>query len=400
MRPLHFRSPSIVLIFGLALPSFAQTVPAAELAAKYKTTFEAEQKRIDELGVRLRDSPGAPLLLSNVWRLRREWLAQYLNENPGRSIDSIAGAYRTIFSAESGQLDPPSFLALAKNAVLVVDDENAFIVFRSPKGIWAAAWDTGSLPPAPGRSGSLLASWSANAALENCFTRNHKSWLGCGPYSAKGGLLKSDGEGRPRFYIEGILKTDLGCELTGQLSIWTWDGKTAQPDLVDSYGASCDETSGTRIVDDLMVIQIKSYWQSFFACGGCEGRQMDWTIRLTPDGVEDLGRKSLVPEYDALDLFYADVFRGRDASTLASASAIAAAREDVESVKKDNAEAGQGYHSLGMISEPLAVPVWKGDITSFCFATDNNGARQVEIRRTANGLYIQSLREVAGYKCP
>jgi hypothetical protein len=132
----------------------------------------------------------------------------------------------------------------------------------------------------------------------------HARHGGRGPYFAASGStgsvlprlgkLPNDVHGQPRFYIDGTYAQSAGGTVGAQISVWVWDGMTARPQIARAYALMVDQSASTRVEGDLLMVQQKKFFRTFFSCGMCEERQADWNVWLIPEGVQDLEEESLV----------------------------------------------------------------------------------------------------------
>jgi hypothetical protein len=86
--------------------------------------------------------------------------------------------------------------------------------------------------------------------------------------------------------------------------------------------------------------------KTLFECCACDDTAAVWTIRLTPNGVEDRGRRYLNPEFEEIDRLFYRTLRGEDVSALAAPEVASALQE----VLKRSCRLNEGSYSLGMIN--------------------------------------------------
>src|SRR5271168_952948 len=237
--------------------------------------------------------PESAELLARQWSLAGQYVAAWLDAHPSQGTAAVKEALT--------QLDPgdgePQYLPLDENAILAQAPGNIGNVFIVAKtgGHYHVAWSTAQPQEAQENQAALLAAWRPENAKHG----------GRGPYLAatgsdgsvlpRIGLLPKDATGHPRFYVDGTYAQSAGGTVGAQVSIWLWDGITARPLIAHAYALMIDQQVGTRVEGDLLKVQQKKFFRTFFSCGACEERQTDWTFRLAPSGVKDLGEKSLVP---------------------------------------------------------------------------------------------------------
>lgn len=129
-------------------------------------------------------------------------------------------------------------------------------------------------------------------------------------------------------------------------------GNTATMVLGKSYSYMLDQAVGTRVERDLLRVRKKEDFKTFFDCGSCEGRQVEWTIRVTPEAVEDLGDKSMVPELDAVDELVYRIRKGLPTQGLAT-------RRIVQTLKRAMEEEDEESRSVHESSS-----AWKNEASS------------------------------------
>jgi hypothetical protein len=156
--------------------------------------------------------------------------------------------------------------------------------------------------------------------------------------------------GQPRFYIDGTYAQSAGGTVGAQISVWVWDGMTARPQIARAYAFMVDQSVSTRVEGDLLKVQQKKFFRTFFSCGMCEERQTDWNVRLIPEGVQDLGEESLVPELDAVDELFYRVIHHKSAADVAAPSVIESAERIVGEVRAEKSvKDWKEFPTLGMI---------------------------------------------------
>lgn len=334
--------------------------------------------------------PESPELLARQWSLAGQYVAAWLDAHPSQGTAAVKEALT--------QLDPgqgePQYQPLDESAILIQAPGNIGNVFIVAKNAahYHVAWSMAQPQEAQGNQATLLAAWRPANAKHG----------GRGPYLAatasdgsvlpRIGLLPKDGNGHPRFYVDGIYAQSAGGTVGAQISVWFWDGITARPLIAHAYALMIDQQVGTRVEGDLLKVQQKKFFRTFFSCGMCEERQTNWTVRLTPTGVQDLGEQSLVPELDTVDELFYRVTHHERPTALADSHAIKSAEDIVEEARaakspKDWAE----FQSLGMMG------TWKtrvgGNATVLCLALDDVGTHLFTLRPVNGKFYITDLTE-------
>jgi hypothetical protein len=330
----------------------------------------------------------SPELLARQWSLAGEWVATWLDANPSAGPGAVEAAISELVPTE----EPGEYLNLTEDVFLVTAPGpigNVFIVAKL-NGHYRVAWSTEQTQEASGEQGEILAAWRAENAQHG----------GRGPYWAASGSagsviprlgkLPNDAKGHARFYIDGMYAQGAGGTVGKQISLWLWDGVTARPLVARAYTSMIDQAVGTRVEGDLLKVQQKKFFRTFFSCGMCEERQTDWIVRLTPEGVDDLGEQSMVPELDAVDELLYRVIHHKPATDVASPAAIEAAGWMVRAARAEHTEKEwKKFPTLGMIMG------WKiqdnRDKKTLCLNLDYSGL--FTLKSVGGKLIITDLRE-------
>jgi hypothetical protein len=205
-------------------------------------------------------------------------------------------------------------------------------------------------------------------------------------------MLPEDAKGHPRFYIDGTYAQSAGGTVGAQTSVWLWNGKTAEPLIAKAYALMIDQAVGTRAEGDLLKVQEKKFFRSFSSCGGCEERQTDWIIRLTPDGIEDLGEKSVVPELDAVDELFYRVIHRKSAIDVATPAATEAAGEIVRGAREEKSrKQWEKFPSLGMMMGWKVRDEPGGKI--LCLSILDAGSHLFTLRSVEGRLFIAGVKQ-------
>lgn len=267
-------------------------------------------------------------------------------------------------AAEARRLDPDleiSVLPLGPHAMLVSANRwtHGHVFILAPRdGRVRTVWTSSAPDPAARRAFPALASWSADAV----------AGVGCSeePCEAIGvdqiGALPPGPHGEARFYVHGTYFSEVGGTQGGQLAIWQWDGRRAQPLFARHFTFMIDQSEPVLTVrGGELLLHVKDHFHSFYSCGQCEGRQMAWRLRMTPDGVRDLGRTSLTPELDFMDRLAGRMLRNEAVGDMADPAPAAFFKRQVR-------EAAGGETLVGMIGRWQATH--KGSLTRLCFNAD------------------------------
>jgi hypothetical protein len=130
--------------------------------------------------------------------------------------------------------------------------------------------------------------------------------------------------GHPRFRVEGEQSQAAGVTMAGQLSIWEWDGTRALQLLAQDYLWVADEqTPPIQFDGHLIRVHTKEMMHYLFVTEPEYESEGEWTVRVTPQGVQDLGVRKLHPEVDLIDELYDRIANRQPATDLASPNVIA-----------------------------------------------------------------------------
>ncbi len=305
-------------IMGCTIAASAQDEPVAKAA--FDAAYAALAPHTTGFGID--DEPQAPGLLRQEWLAIGQEAVAYLNDHPAASEAELAAALATSsLTIEAIRLDQQSFLI-----ALGQGEMGTALIIAKRSERFALVWTLWDFAGSGRRKFGMLAAWSADKARENCRERLPDArWAECGPiFPTKIGRLPDRRDGSPRFFIDATYAQAAGSTVGAQISLWTWTGMTAKPLYAQSYGWEIDQAVGTRLEGDILRIRVKEYYKILPSCGSCEGRQRDWSLRITPDRIEDLGKTSVVPELDLIDTLYDRLSRHRPVSDMASPSVVKA----------------------------------------------------------------------------
>lgn len=389
-RRMQYPVVAFVFLYFVSSTSTLSQSNLEEIKTEYRATSTQLQKHIVHDSW-IDDDPESPKLLARQWSLMGEWVAAWLNAHPSEGAASVKAAISDLVTDGESQ-----YIRLSDYALLVAAPSpigNVFIVAKSA-GQFRLAWSTADLQRAQGKDAEILTAWRPENARHE----------GRGPYYAASGssgsvipqlgILPADAKGHPRFYINGTYAQSAGGTVGAQTSVWLWDGKTALPLIVRDYAMMIDQKVWTRVEGDQLKVQEKKFFHTFFSCGGCEERQTDWIVRLKPEGVEDLGEESTVPELDAADELFFRAIHNESAAGMATPAAIETARAIVEAARKEHSEHDwKEYPSLGMMGQ------WnvkrKGRYEILCLSLDDGGNDVFTLRPSDGRLFVQDLKQVA-----
>jgi hypothetical protein len=359
-----------------------QPQPSLDSIKSEYLLVEAQLKpHVPEFDVGLDDDPLSPQLLDRKWQLTARWVAAWLDAHPGLKVE-----------AALAEIDPsaePDYVALSATAFLVVAPgpmASVFIVAKRGER-YEPVWSIAQPHHATGRQAETLAAWRPENAREG---RRGPYWAAsghAGPLSfARTGRLPDDAQGRARFYIDATYAQAAGATVGAQITLWTWDGSIAVPQLAREYGYMIDQRVGTRLEGNLLKVQQKKQFRMFSLCGACEGRQVDWIVRLTSNGLEDLGETSTLPEVDAIDELLYRLVNRRPAVDIASPAAIRRTQERIDEARAgQSAEQWRGYPKFGLSSWTVSR---RGNQATVCLAPDDFRPTMFSLTRRGARFFI------------
>jgi hypothetical protein len=333
-------------------------------------------------------------LLSRQWALSQQWVAAWLDAHPFAGPDEVTTALAELIpradwkpASECLKLTDGAFLVAATAPI-----GNVFIVALR-NGHYQVAWSTGQTQHAAGEQARILAGWRAEHARHGGRGPYWAASGSAGPVIPGLGKLPGDVRGRARFYINGIYQQSAGGTVGAQTSVWLWDGTTARLQIARAYAIYIDQAMGTRVEGDCLKVREKKFFRSFSMCGGCEERQTDWIVRIAPNGIEDLGERSAVPELDAVDALIYRIIHQKPASKIAAPAVITVMQRIVGEARALQSRSDWArFPTLGMVMSPESQT--RGDSELLCLSTD---AGELQFRfKTVNGvLFIAGLEETA-----
>ena len=385
---------AVVVWFPLLLsePTWAQTARDS-IKHDYLTATSALQKHIED-DFWIDDAPASPELLRRHWFTAGEWVAAWLNEHPQAGAEGVRTAIQELVPEDAN----PKYLKLTDEAYLVAAPGalgNAFVVARM-SGRYRLARSTAQIQAATGKQADILAAWRPENARHG---RRGPYWAASGSAGTveptEFAMLPRDAEGRVRFYIEGAYAQSAGGTMGAQISLWSWDGTVARPLLARDFAVVVDQSVGTRLEGDLLKVQQKKFFRTFSSCGQCEERQTDWTVRITPEGVEDLGETSMVPELDAVDELFFRLVHQKPATDIASPRAISEAEKIVKSGRRGQSEKEWRENPwLGMMGKWTV----NGNLSNkvLCLFLDSlydPGAHLFKMKSTGGALFLTDVVE-------
>ena len=336
---------------GLLLTLFLTHCSAVE----QRTDLRAEYYKARALLVsRKDDAPGLGVALDRSWSALADWTAGYLDAHPDVTAEQLAKAVVA--------LDPPRRCAdndahcfneypLSATAVrFECPPETSFVVAANyPKsGTFFVV--------ARANDGHFYAMWNIKDVARRHYAARDEigywAWTGSGwgdgPATGRVGPLPRAASGKPRFYIDAVAAAEAGGTFRSQFSVWEWSGAEARPLFIESYHVSFD-TEPVTVKGGDVSIPMKGSYKSAFTCGMCPEPRVLRSLRVTGDGVHDLGAVDDQPALRCVDDLWDRLIHGQDAGGGAAPEVVAALRPVVEKVKR-SAGADLDY-SLGLLED-------------------------------------------------
>jgi hypothetical protein len=327
----------------------ASALLSSSLAADEKPRTELAQMkeqivRCDDLSLHPpEDGETCDRALDRFWELMRQAAVDFLSAHPQTSVREIVADLGTRLEQDGL---PPSAVRLGGDAVAVSIPwgfyGDAFIVSRASGEPFAVTWDLRALAE-KGPPDGELAAWSyAEPGIHS------------GPLGGRVLALPPTRAGHPRFLIDAFQHAQMGLEVPGQISVWEWSGREATPELIKTFVTTGG--SRARLRGDRVLIFTKEMLETLYTCGSCDDPQGIWTLRITPDGVTDLGHALDQPLLKFVDDLLERVVRSQDTSAVASPRARAKLEEVIAGLREEYVKMANGLEvprveelRLGMI---------------------------------------------------
>ncbi|GAA0550730.1 hypothetical protein FHS83_001279 [Rhizomicrobium palustre] len=325
------------ILLGL-LTVFA--IARAEAADTPKQALDAATKVLSSHtdGFYLDHKAGAETALDNFRTAAQRWAVAYLDAHPKAAPSALKAAAEAMDRELSITFTP---LAPELMAVSASYGELGNVFLLAKQGThYAVVWDIRKTGPDTARDNG----WGAMAAFGD----------GCGRCCDCRALygdvyaLPPDAAGHIRFYIDGGYAQPAGATRGAEISIWAWDGKAAKALFKGDYVSVADDLPIVEAKDDTILVHPKTQYRMFYACGACSGRKLTWTLKLTGDGVRDLGKRVDLPEADAVDEVFLRLWQGKGASALAAPKVLEKMAAIVAETKKSASDPNDP--NLGMLS--------------------------------------------------
>ena len=112
-------------------------------------------------------------------------------------------------------------------------------------------------------------------------------------------------------------------------------GLEPDPEFVGTYSYYIGQPVGTRLEGELLRVRVRAQYRTFSTCCDDEGRPMDWNLKLTPTGVEDLGYSPVPSPLEIVDEVFSRTAKGIPADDIAAPQVVAQARALVRRMPKE-----------------------------------------------------------------
>lgn len=302
-----------------------------------------------------KETPGRRVALDRAWSAVANWTAGFLDGHPDVTAEQLA---RAVVG-----LDPPRPCAnhdetCANDFHL---DANAVRLSGPPATVFAVAANyprSGTFfVIARGKDDHFRSQWNINDVARRHYQSRDEigywAWTGSawgdGPPIGSVGPLPPAASGHPRFYVDAVSAAEAGGTYRKQFSAWEWDGAEARPLFIKSYEVSFD-TEPLTIKGGDISIPTKGSYKSFSTCGGCPEPHVLRTLRVSSDGVHDLGTTDGEPEMRCVDELWDRLIHAQPAGDLAAPEVVAVLRPIVNEIK--HAAGPDSNFLLGMIEVP------------------------------------------------
>lgn len=344
------------------------------------------------------DSPEGIAALGRMWSASAEAVVELISRNPDATAADVEAALCELPSpsGDCGEKEgaQKSAVMLGPRLFLVSQfSEEAGTVFivGMRGGRSALLWSIDSAIAEKADPQGLLDAWKADRAGERCRERGWGHPPGtCGPLYASVGVLPSDASGRPRFYVDAGYAQSIGATVGNQTSVWRWDGDTARLLWIDLHDFMIDQKIGTEYKDGILAIGEKDEFRTFFSCGSCEARQMVRRLRVTPTGIENLGKVSTTPELDLIDELFWRLAYCHSTIDIAAPEVSRLLRPQIAGAKQDSKEIDPDWFSTGMLDD---ISIKRdGEFEKVCFTVDGNIGRLYFTLRDSPGRHTRIVK--------
>ncbi len=296
----------------LVPPAGATSVPAvspstsalAHSTAVLKSALTAVDRHTNDAHTALDNTPGAPVLLEELWRDVRHWVA--LRLEAAETVRAIEHEARRVFNdhAPRGWSTLSALRLDAHSVVFSVNlrpEGTVFILRRAAGHTFVTAMNLSEPRTWGAMNAKASAAWQPQNATERAQARTHV--LPLSPVELA--RLPSAADGARRFAVVGNFSPGAGGLERDQVSIWRWHRSRATPLLTVNLEQSYRIPVIAHVGRDRLILQEKGRFSQFYACVPCAGRQLAQSVELPLRGGAHLGAvSSLTPQLDLVDRFF------------------------------------------------------------------------------------------------
>lgn len=270
--------------------------------------------------------------LARSWALVERWTTGFLDVHPRAAAAEVAAdlarlaAKRKAFTPSAVRLAARGKDGDASAVVVSVEGDPAgtfFVVARNAAGRFAVAWSIRPIAEKNAAAGNELGEWAWTEPAGHG-----------GPLGGRVSPLPPARSGRARFLIQAIAHAGFGLDVPQQIGVWEWTGSEAVPEFLADYPTT-DYRLNLALAGDLLRIPTKENTRIFYSCGSCDDPEGTWTLRVTPDGVTDLGHTFKEPLLKSADDLVDRLARRQDASSLAAPAVVARLEDLIEELRED-----------------------------------------------------------------
>ena len=285
-------------------------------------------------------------VVTRLWTVVSEWTLAYLEKHPNakttqliEKLNELDSLGATVVQLNAGE---QSTYAISANIVersgkySPALSGTVFIVKQIGTTMFQVVWsikDVADQRPVPDDE---FGAWSD-------FCRCN------GPFFGYIDGLPPSHTGQPRFYIRAVQATGIG-EMPRQISIWEWNGHEVRPLLIQTYRATA-ETEPATFDGEYITVTIKEDYVMVWSCDmNCPGAEVIWKIKVTPNGIEDIGRTYVEADMKLLSNLWDRILHHKKTDDLASSQVVETIQNILEMVA--GGSLGQGGNQKTISTNP------------------------------------------------
>ena len=348
------------------------------------------------------DSGDAVAALNAMWSAVTQVGVDFLAAHGAADAQDLSHELASLLPETNPRLGPPlsaDSVEIRPGLFLVAFNSypagTVFAIGRNSRGAAAVIWNLSLGGAQINDPLHLLASWHSSRAGNTCVTKNAYASGVCGPMTSVSiGSIPPSGNGEPRFYISATNAKDMGATNDEQISVWKWASSGPKLEWINLYAKGGEEETvpnGVEYKNGMLRISEKHEFRTFTSCGSCAGRQMIRQIRVTPDGLQDQGLKSVHPELDLLDNLFRKIANGQAATAIASPQVVDFLRPLLMAAQGESRQIDPNWFSVGMLTGHKMTPHVKG--YSLCFQADELGPLSFTLEPTSIGYFVSHVSE-------